>query len=213
MNSDRRPNFPGHQAMNTNVAARAATPKPLTDTCLARQDEYYQQRRVPGPTPAGTENRTLCFRVEFESDLFPINHMLRWAADEWWSTPVCPWGDADVKVTLKPNTLTLKEVRWLLDQVVDCHVAVETVELEADYTGERSYRVEKDLPMAPPGKAALKASIAGLRDYQRSLEAAVDRAANAEAHIRLSLEQCRKAELIANILSSPKAKGKKRASS
>ncbi|MGE0672762.1 MAG: hypothetical protein AB7O64_06885 [Methylibium sp.] len=200
-------------AMTSNTAAGAALPKPLTDHCLALQDEYYQERRVPPPTPAGANDCTFCFRVEFEADLFPLNHMLRWATESWWSTPVCPWGDADVKVTLKPNTLTLEEVRWLFDQVVDCHVAVETVELEADYTGERSYRVEQELPMAIPGEAALKASIAGLRDYQRSLEATVDRAANAESHLRLTLEQCRKAALVASILNGSKARRKKRASS
>jgi hypothetical protein len=197
--------------MNKTATALTAAPKPLTATCLARQDEYYQQRRVPEPTPAGAEERTLCFRVEFEADLFPLTHMLRWATQEWWSTPVCPWGDADVKVTLKPNTLTLEEVRWLFDQVVDCHVAVETVELEADYTGERSYRVENDLPMTAPDETALEASIAGLRNYQRSLEAATERAANAEAHMRLTLEQRKKTKLVAKILKGHK--GKKHVSS
>lgn len=201
------------KAMTSNTAAGAALPKPLTDHCLALQDEFYRERRLPPPTPAGAESRTYCFRVEFEADLFPLNHMLRWATESWWSTPVCPWGDADVKLTLKPNTLTLEEVRWLFDRIVDCHVAVETVELEADYTGERSYRVEQELAMAVPGEAALEASVAGLRNYQRSLEAATDRAANAEAHVRLALEECRKAKLIAKILKGCKAKGKKRVSS
>lgn len=213
MSSHRSPQLTQAQTMTSNTAARAALPKPLTDHCLALQDEFYRERRLPPSTPGGAESRTLCFRVEFEADLFPLNHMLRWATESWWSTPVCPWGDADVKLTLKPNTLTLKEVRWLFDRIVDCHVAVETVELEADYTGERSFRVDQELAMAVPGEAALKASVEGLRKYQHSLEAATDRAANAEAHVRIALEECRKAKLIAKILKGCKAKGKKRAAS
>jgi len=154
---------------------------------LTLQDAYYAERRLPPMTPSEAQDRTYCFRVEFEHDLYPITHMLRWATEAWWSSPVCPWGDADVKVTLKPDTLTTDELRWLLARIGNCHVAVETVELERNYSGDRRHQTEEDLPMTVPSTAALKASMAGLANYRESLSAATETALEAEAELEVEL--------------------------
>lgn len=156
---------------------------------LTFQDKYYAERRLPKPTPPGAEDRTYCFRVEFEHDLYPLSHMLRWATETWWSSPLCPTCDADVKMTLKPDTLTLDEIRWLLACVTDCHVAVETVELEREYTGKRKYRTEQELPVKVPTIAALKASLAGLANYRDALAIADERAIDAEVELEFSLDE------------------------
>jgi hypothetical protein len=106
--------------------------------------------------------------------------MLKWATETWWSSPMCPWGDADVKVMLKPDTLSRDEIRWLFARVGDCHVAMETVELERDYSGERKYAREEELEVKVPSAEALKASLAGLADYREALSIADDRAIGAE---------------------------------
>lgn len=154
---------------------------------LARLDEYYAKRRLPAATPAGAEDRTYCFRVEFEHDLSPLSHMLRWATETWWSSPLCPWGDADVKMTLKPNTLSLDELRWLFARVGDCHVALETIELERDYTGERKFLAEEELAVKVPSAEALRASLTGLANYRDALATADERALDAEAEIEVEL--------------------------
>lgn len=61
----------------------------VTANTLALQDKYYAERRLPEATPVGAEDRTFCFRVEFEHDLYPLTHMLRWATETWWSSPFC----------------------------------------------------------------------------------------------------------------------------
>lgn len=177
------------QTMHTQEPTTRDGRNPLvSEHTLTLQDEYYAKRRLPAATPAGAEDRTYCFRVEFEHDLYPLSHMLKWATETWWSSPICPWGDADVKVTLKPNTLSLDEVRWLFARVGDCHVAMETVELERDYTGERKYAREEELQVKVPGPEALKASLAGLADYREALSIADDRAIDAEVELEVTLE-------------------------
>lgn len=164
----------------------------VTVNTLALQDNYYAERRLPEPTLVGAEDRTFCFRVEFEHDLYPLTYMLRWAAETWWSSPFCPWGDADAKVTLKPDTLMLDELRWLFARVGDCHVALETVELERDYTGERKYAREDDLAAKIPNVATLKASLAGLAEYRDALSSADDRAHDAAAQLEVALKGAKK---------------------
>lgn len=174
--------------MNTPETTTAIDPYTLvTADELARLDEYYAKRRLPAATPAGAEDRTYCFRVEFEHDLYPLSHMLRWATETWWSSPLCPWGDADVKMTLKPDTLSLDELRWLFARVGDCHVPLETVELERDYTGERKYLAEEELAVKVPSAEALRASLTGLADYRDALAFADERALDAEAEIEVEL--------------------------
>ncbi|HSI49174.1 MAG TPA: hypothetical protein VLA61_12955 [Ideonella sp.] len=176
--------------MNHKTDSDSSNKQPLvTNSWLDRQDEYYAKRRLPEPTPDGAEDRTYCFRVEFEHDLYPLSHMLRWATETWWSSPICPWGDADVKVTLKQDTLSRDELRWLFARVGDCHVAMETVELERDYSGERKYAREEDLEVKVPSPEALKASLAGLADYREALSIADDRAIGAEVELEVALEE------------------------
>lgn len=172
---------------------------PVTADELARQDEYYAKRRLPEATPAGAEDRTYCFRVEFEHDLYPLSHMLKWATETWWSSPLCPWGDADVKMTMKPGSLTCEEIRWLFARVGDCHVAFETIELERDYTGERKYAREDDLEVEVPSAEALKASLAGLAEFRDALAVADERALDAEAEIEVELNAMDLAEPLATL--------------
>ncbi len=59
------PNAPAHH--NALVSAHT----------LTLQDKYYAERRLPAATPAGAEDRTYCFRVEFEHDLHPLSTRTR----------------------------------------------------------------------------------------------------------------------------------------
>jgi hypothetical protein len=178
------------QTMNTQEPITRASQNPLvSEHSLTIQDEYYAKRRLPAATPAGAEDRTYCFRVEFEHDLYPLSHMLKWATETWWSSPICPWGDADVKVTLKPDTLSRNELRWLFARVGDCHVAMETVELERDYSGERKYAKEEELAVKVPSVEALQASLEGLADYRDALSTADERAIDAEVELEFALEE------------------------
>jgi len=192
------------QAMNTKKTITPAGQNSLvSEHSLTLQDEYYAKRRLPAATPAGAEDRTYCFRVEFEHDLYPLSHMLRWATETWWSSPLCPWGDADVKMTLKPDTLALDEIRWLLACVTDFHVAVETVELERNYTGNRKYRTEQELAVKVPTIAALKASLAGLADYRDALAIADERALEAEAELEVELNAMDFSDHLATLRGAP----------
>ena len=161
----------------------------VSNLTLKRQDEFYAEHRLPEPTAAGTEGRTYCFRVEFQHDIWPLKSMLGWAIEKWWSSPMCPWGDADVKVTLKPNTLTLEEVQWLFDKVGDCHVAMQTVALEMNYTADRSYLDADEMGAKVPNALALKSCLEGLAEWRDALSASDDRAIGAEIELELAFEE------------------------
>lgn len=67
-----------------------------------------------------------------------------WASQTWGS-------DTEVQFTLKKNGPNLQEVRWLIDKLVDCHVAAESVNIADQYTGERlSFWVYESQMSAPP---------------------------------------------------------------
>lgn len=155
---------------------------------LTAQDDAYQKHRLPYVTTPGTAHRTFQFRVEFDHDLLQLRAMLGWATETWWSSPICPWGDADAKFTLKPNTLSLDELRWLFAQVGDCHVAMETIELTENYTGERRYMDEYELGAVCPSRASLHHAVGGLYDYIESLELTAERASDAVNAMRKHME-------------------------
>jgi len=161
----------------------------VSDAWLAIQDEFYAKHRLPEPTPEGAEDRTYCFRVEFDHDLLPLRWMLNWAIEKWWASPVCPGGDADAKVTLKPSALSLEEIRWLFDKVADCHVAVQTVALEDDYTGERTYLEAGEMGATAPGIPALKKCMEGLAEWREGLSANADRAIEAEVELEFEIDE------------------------
>ena len=156
--------------------ANTATSTSTVISHLDEMDKYYAKSREADPTMPGTEDRTFEFRVEFAHDIAPLAALVGWAVETWWQSPVCPWGDADVKMTLRPNTLTTEELRWLFGQVVDCHVAMETLEPSVNYTGDRRYQDEYELAAVVPTPENLSRAIAGLREYMDCLDNSRERA-------------------------------------
>jgi len=71
------------------------------------------------------------------------NDGIIWASQTWAS-------DTEVQFTLKKSGPNLQEVRWLIDKLVDCHIAAESVNIADQYTGERlSYSVYESQMSAP----------------------------------------------------------------
>jgi len=137
---------------------------------LADQDALYFRSRLPYATRPGTESRTFRFRVEFEKDMIPLTSLIEWAVEEGWQSKE-GGGDTEVKVTLREGMLTLDEMRWLFDTIADCHVAVQTLSLAHEYTGERSYQEAVEMGATPPKGEALRKAMEGvdeLRDYYES---------------------------------------------
>jgi len=49
-----------------------------------------------------------------------------------------PFPDREVKITTSGN-LSLEQLRWVADQIEDCHVIADSISPAASYTGERLY--------------------------------------------------------------------------
>jgi hypothetical protein len=135
----------------------------FSDNEVTQQDTMYFRRRLPYATKPGSEHRTFRFRVEFEKDLVPLFALVGWAAESAWQS-VDSGMDTEAKFTLREDTLTLDEVRWLFDRIIDCHVAVQTLSVASEYTGERSFEEADDMGAKPPKGEALKSSLDGLNE-------------------------------------------------
>lgn len=115
--------------IETNLVQRAAH----------REDKATQP---PKPPPVELEGRT-----EFQRDIFIARALLSPYAVQWRDrdglgflsngSNVVHGMDSDIAVTLADGAPHLDHLRWLLNQVVDMHVAAESLNTKDRYTGER----------------------------------------------------------------------------
>jgi hypothetical protein len=138
------------------------------------------ESRVPKDRAAPVQ---YAMRTEFVADC----HLLRAMLMPW----VCDWAEAQAQLPLKDGTLEyvtdvdvvfsvvpkgphLGEIRWLLNCIVDCHVAAESVARVDEYTGERVGHDElKRLMCRPPEDVITRARDSMKACYQdetRNLE-------------------------------------------
>jgi hypothetical protein len=95
--------------------------------------------------------------------------------------------DVDIAFSLSADAPSLNEVRWLLDKLIDCHVAAQSVNHATQYTGERCYDALDDLMQQPSDdtirhardsarrtKAGLRADFTRLDDAIERLDAELD---------------------------------------
>jgi hypothetical protein len=92
-----------------------------------------------------------------------------------------PIPDVDLVFSMSADAPNLNEIRWLLDQLDDCHVGAQTVAYVADYTGERDYE-ETDRLMRRPNNKVIEAAREcakrhklALRGNSRSINHAIER--------------------------------------
>jgi hypothetical protein len=81
------------------------------------------------------------------------------------------WPDVDVELKLKKSAPPLRVLRWLIDQLPDCHVASESLDHAESYNGERTNRKSND-PIEPHQDVLAQASqdaawVAGRLNDQR----------------------------------------------
>jgi molybdopterin converting factor small subunit len=75
-----------------------------------------------------------------------------WASQNWAL-------DTDVQFIIKPDGPCLNEIRWMLNALVDCHVAAESVDVLGKYTGERIDFEELEKVATLPKYSMIKAAI------------------------------------------------------
>ena len=85
-----------------------------------------------------------------------------------WSSQDCGI-DFGVEFIIAEGGPTLKEIRWLINAIVDCHVAAQTVSERAQYTGKRiDYELFDDMAM-PPSPQVIRTAIEAIKEQQESL--------------------------------------------
>lgn len=123
-------------------------------------------------------------RVEWESDCFAIRAVLApwlvvWREDQavLTGTDGSPsWlPDRDVLFSLRSGGPCLEEVRWLIDAIVDCHVASQSLAEAACYTGERLPHDEMDDHMRRPSDEVIAMARDSARKAQSFLANQFDR--------------------------------------
>lgn len=133
----------------------------------------------------------ILFRAECESDVNLFISAIRWdilevdisaekLTDDDGYSHTDP--DRDVKLVTAGN-LSLDELRWVADQISDCHVIADTIELAERYTGERLYG--KYIARAP--RPHFDKIAMGLKDYSKYLKYQRQIAKQAEKNFRSGL--------------------------
>ena len=74
--------------------------------------------------------------------------------------------DTDVQFIIMSDGPGLNEIRWLLNELVDCHVAAESVNFLEIYTGERMCHDEFEETAVLPNKGMILMAIQKLEDYR-----------------------------------------------
>ena len=86
----------------------------------------------------------------------------------WVSQDCCI--DVDVEFIIAEGGPTLKEIRWLINAIIDCHVAAETVSEQAQYTGERiDYELFDEMAI-PPSPQVIRKAIEAVKEQQENLK-------------------------------------------
>lgn len=91
---------------------------------------------APYSKPAGTFYR---FRAECASDALLVRVALANWLIGWQERHDFSFIDVEVELELSDAAPDLPGILWIIQQLVDCHVAEDTFELAQNYTGERHY--------------------------------------------------------------------------
>lgn len=127
------------------------TPEQALGLLLAKSNmnNKYKKSEVEGLDFQTALNINNCvtyrLRTECQFDADLVRTLLsRWLL-AWSETAVFvdahgekSWNDVDVEFRLRKSAPNVKSLRWLIDQLPDCHVASQTLDLAHRYTGERS---------------------------------------------------------------------------
>lgn len=123
------------------------------------------------------------FRAECEADVHLFLSAIAWdilESDISFETVTDSMGfkkshpDRDVTITTSGN-LSLEQLRWVADQIEDCHVIADSISPAASYTGERLYgEYASSCPTLHIAKITK-----GLKSYRENLAYQQRRAKNA----------------------------------
>lgn len=150
------------------------------------------------------------FRAECQGDADLVrSHLAPWL--ERWQMNECHdiledgtsyrLPDVEVEFTISESGPSKGELKWLVNSIVDCHVAAESLEGAAEFTGQRYRLDESDCIVSPPHASMLAESGRTLERYRQYLGIQLERldearrslACTLAAAVRLSGSTTRKA--------------------
>lgn len=123
-------------------------------------------------------------RVEWESDCFAIRAVLAPWLVIWREDHAFLNGrdggrgwlpDRDVLFSLRSDGPRLEEVRWLIDAIIDCHVAAQSLAEAKSYTGERVPYDEMAVFMHRPSDDVIVQARDAVRDVRNYIAEQFDR--------------------------------------
>lgn len=87
--------------------------------------------------------------------------------------------DVVIEFTIAAEGPTKGELKWLINSIDDCHVAAESLDGAAEYTGKRYYLEDSDCVVTAPEPKKLKEVVKNLERYREYLEVQSERRAEA----------------------------------
>lgn len=95
--------------------------------------------------------------------------------------------DVDIEFTIAARGPNKGELKWLVDDLGDCHVAAESLDGGAEYTGQRTALDNSDCVVQAPEPAKLMQALESLERYRDSLDVQSERLAEARDSLESSL--------------------------
>jgi hypothetical protein len=95
--------------------------------------------------------------------------------------------DVEIEFGINADGPSKGEMKWLIDSLTDCHVAAESLDGAAEYTGQRHPIEESDCIVVPPSQQHIESVLENLGRYVEYLEAQHERVREAKECIRASL--------------------------
>jgi hypothetical protein len=77
--------------------------------------------------------------------------------------------DAEVEFTASEAAPPIEQLRWLIDGLINCHIAAETIQLTHEYTGERVLRRNWTGPVQRPDFEVMTKAVAAIVKRQEVL--------------------------------------------
>ena len=156
-------------ALSKTFFARSCTDVDAPDFLSDNRGPNVSQKKGRGK---GTQ---YMFRAECPGDADIVRSLLVRSLLSWHQDTCSGWPDTDVTFTVKAGGPTLEQMKWLIDQVPDCHVICESLAPAGEYTGERVWLSEQYPEGIPrPPKRVAVAALDGLEAYLESLESFTD---------------------------------------
>lgn len=138
------------QNMNTtkNPSQRTEQERQLTAGTEHQSRDHKSSANAVYETPQGAEHRTFELTVASIYEMWLLTTFTGHAGEDVWVSSFLPFRPLEMKLTYRPGTLELPEVRWLVDRIFQFDLGSKTLRSGADNAPSEQTRLPRPAVLA-----------------------------------------------------------------